>query len=143
MNKVILIGNLTRDPELKTTTSGFSVCSFGIAVNRRFTNASGEREVDFINITTWRGLAENCAKYLSKGRKVCVCGSLQTRSYEDKDGNKRTATEVVAEDVEFIGGAGEGGGNGETRTYEPAAKQQSGKRQVAELEPVDNDELPF
>lgn len=136
MNKVILIGNLTRDPELKTTPSGVSVCSFSIAVNRNYTNAAGEREADFINITVWRGLAENCAKYLSKGRKVAVAGSIQTRTYDDKDGNKRYATEVVADDVEFITPKSEGGGS-----YD-APKAQS-KKQVSELEPVDNDELPF
>ena len=89
MNKCIFIGNLTRDPEHQTTGSGVSFCRFSIAVNRSYTNSSGEREADFINIVTWRGLADNCAKYLSKGRKVCVVGSLQTRSYDDKDGNKR------------------------------------------------------
>ena len=75
MNKVFLIGNLTRDPELSQLPSGVSVCKFGLAVNRNFTNSSGEREVDFFNITAWRGLGENCAKYLSKGRKVSVVGN--------------------------------------------------------------------
>lgn len=137
MNKVILIGNLGRDPELKTTPSGVSVCSFSVAVNRTYTNSAGEREVDFFNITTWRGLAENCAKYLSKGRKVAICGSLQTRTYDDKDGNKRYVTEVVADDVEFLTSKSEGGGD-----YQAPAKPQQ-KKQVSELEPVDNDELPF
>ena len=105
MNKCIFIGNLTRDPELQTTGSGISLCRFSIAVNRNYSNSNGEREADFINIVTWRGLAENCGKYLSKGRKVCVVGQLQTRTYDDKDGNKRYATEIVAEDVEFINSA--------------------------------------
>ena len=140
MNKVILIGNLGRDPELKTTSSGVSVCSFSVAVNRNYTNSAGEREVDFFNVTTWRGLAENCAKYLSKGRKVAICCSLQTRSYDDKDGNKRYVTEVVADDVEFIASRNDNAGGG---NYDaPAAKPQA-KKQVSELEPVDNDELPF
>ena len=102
MNKVILIGNLTRDPELRTTRSGTSVCSFTIAVNRNYMDANGERQADFIGIQTWRGLAESCAQYLSKGRKVAVAGSLQSRTYDDKDGNKRTVLEVVADEVEFL-----------------------------------------
>ena len=105
MNKCIFIGNLTRDPEFQTTGSGVSLCRFSIAVNRNYSNSNGEREADFINIVTWRGLAENCNKYLTKGRKVCVVGQLQTRTYDDKDGNKRYATEIVAEDVEFINAA--------------------------------------
>ena len=102
MNKVMLIGNLTRDPELRTTRSGTSGCSFTIAVNRNYTDASGERQADFIGIQTWRGLAESCAQYLGKGRKVAVSGSLQSRTYDDKDGNKRTVLEVVADEVEFL-----------------------------------------
>jgi len=110
MNKICLVGNLTMDPELRTTGSGVSVCTFNIAVNRRFANQQGEREADFIPIVTWRALADNCARYLSKGRKVAVTGSLQTRRYEDKQGIKRTAFEVVADDVEFLTpGKGEGG----------------------------------
>ena len=143
MNKVFLIGNLTRDPELSQLPSGVSVCKFGLAVNRNFTNSSGEREADFFNITAWRGLGENCAKYLSKGRKVSVVGNIQVRNYEDKDGNKRTAVDIVAEDIEFLsrnddgdasrGGAG-GGNNGGGRAP---------RKQVSELTPVDNEDLPF
>ena len=102
MNHVILIGNLTAAPELRTTGSGVSVCTFNIAVNRRFANQQGERETDFVPIVVWRATAESCAKYLSKGNKVAVNGVLQTRRYEDKDGKKRTAFEVVADDVEFL-----------------------------------------
>lgn len=102
MNKVELIGNLTKDPELITTANGVSVCRFGIAVQRKFTNADGEREVDFLNIVTWRGIAENCYKYLKKGSKVGIVGSIQTRSYEGNDGTKRYATDIVAEEVEFL-----------------------------------------
>ena len=140
MNKCILIGNLTRDPELKQTSTGTAVCNFSIAVNRNFANANGEREADFFNIVTWRGLAENCGKYLSKGRKVAVCGQLQTRSYEDKDGNKRYVTEVVAEDVEFIssGVGGENNGSGAPREERPAHKTP-----ISELKPVEDDGLPF
>jgi len=109
MNKICLVGNLTMDPELRSTGAGISVCTFNIAVNRRFANQQGEREADFIPIVTWRSLADNCARYLAKGRKVAVTGSLQTRRYEDKQGNKRTAFEVVADDVEFLTPKGEGG----------------------------------
>lgn len=137
MNKVMLIGNLTRDPELRTTSSGTSVCTFSIAVNRNFTNAAGEREADFINITVWRGLAENCAKYLTKGRKVAVCGALQSRTYDDKEGNKRYALEVVADDVEFLSSRSDSADAPAAGSSRPPAK-----KPVANLQPVD-DELPF
>ncbi len=104
MNKAILIGNLTRDPEVRTTNSGVSVCTFTVAINRRVANQQGVREADFINIVTWRQLAELCGRYLAKGRKVAVVGSIQTRSYDAQDGSKRYVTEVVADEVEFIGG---------------------------------------
>ena len=144
MNKCIFIGNLTRDPELQTTGSGISLCRFSIAVNRNYSNSNGEREADFINIVTWRGLAENCGKYLSKGRKVCVVGQLQTRPYDDKDGNKRYATEIVAEDVEFIN-SGANGGDGAERSggYTPRQSAPEKTKKVSELEPVDTDDLPF
>ena len=102
MNKVMLIGNLTRDPELRYTTSGVPVCSFTIAVNRRFKTADGQRETDFFNVSAWRQLGELCANHLAKGRKIAVAGSVRTRSYEAKDGTKRTAVDVVADDVEFL-----------------------------------------
>ena len=101
MNKVILIGNLTRNPEYNTTAGGTAVCRFSIAVSREFTNADGERETDFFNVTTWRGLAENCARYLIKGNKVCVFGSLRNNTAE-KDGTRRTFTEIIANEVEFL-----------------------------------------
>ena len=145
MNKCIFIGNLTRDPEFQTTGSGVSLCRFSIAVNRNYSNSNGEREADFINVVTWRGLADNCNKYLSKGRKVCVVGQLQTRSYDDKDGNKRYATEIVAEDVEFINAGGNNGGEGAERSggYTPRQSAPEKTRKVSELEPVDTDDLPF
>ena len=102
MNKVFLIGNLTRDPEMRSTQSGVAVCNFSIAVNRRFKNANGEQETDFLNVIAWRKLAELCSKYLAKGRKVAVTGSIQTRTYEAKDGSKRTAWDIVADEVEFL-----------------------------------------
>lgn len=101
-NRVILVGRLTAKPELRTTQSGVAVTTFTIAVERRYKNANGEKEADFIDIVTWRGIAENCAKYLDKGSAVVISGSLQIRNYEDKNGNKRKAAEVVADEVRFI-----------------------------------------
>ena len=102
MNKVILIGNLTKDPELITTNSGNKVAKFTLAVSRSFTNAEGERETDFINIVVWGNMAENCGKYLSKGRKCAVVGEIRNRSYEAQDGTRRYVTEVLANAVEFL-----------------------------------------
>ena len=103
MNKVFLIGRLTRDPDLRYTGNNTPVASFSLAVNRNFTNQQGEREADFFNITVWRKQAENVKNYLSQGSQVAVEGRLQTRNYEDKDGQKRYVTEVVADNVEFLG----------------------------------------
>ena len=102
MNKVFLIGRLTRDPELRYTGSNVPVASFSLAVNRNFTNQSGEREADFINIVVWRKQAENVKNYLSQGSQVAIDGRIQTRSYDDKDGNKRYVTEVIADNVTFL-----------------------------------------
>jgi len=135
MNKVYLIGNLTRDPELASTTSGVSVCRFSIAVSRRFSNAEGERETDFFNIVVWRGQGENCHKYLKKGSKCAVVGTLQNRSYDANDGTKRTVTEIIADEVEFLTTKA----NGDT----DAPNERVEKKEVAELEPIDDDSLPF
>ncbi|MGI5877804.1 MAG: single-stranded DNA-binding protein [Christensenellales bacterium] len=102
MNKCFLIGNLTRDPELKTTASGISVCNFTLAITRRFSNQQGEREADFLPVVVWRTQAENCAKYLRKGSQVAVSGSIQTRSYDAQDGTRRYVTEIVGEEVKFL-----------------------------------------
>lgn len=103
LNKVILIGRLTRDPELRYTQAGIPVASFSLAVDRPFTSqSSGEREADFIDIVAWRKLAETCANHLGKGRLVSVEGSLRVRSYETTDGQKRKATEVVADNIHFL-----------------------------------------
>ena len=101
-NRIVLVGRLTAKPELRTTQSGIAVATFTIAVERRYKNANGDKEADFIDIVTWRGIAENCAKYLDKGSAVVISGSLQIRNYEDKNGNKRKAAEVVADEVRFI-----------------------------------------
>lgn len=142
MNKAFLIGNLTRDPELRTTGSGISVCSFTVAVQRRYKDQNGERQADFIPVIVWRGLAENCAKYLAKGRKVSVVGEIQTRSYDAQDGTKRYVTEIVASDVEFLspnpnaqqGGYNAGGNSGAAPMPEP---------DMNSFTAMDDEELPF
>ena len=113
MNKVCLVGNLTRDPEKRGTASGISICRFTIAVNRRFANQQGERGADFIPIVAWRGLAENCATYLRKGSKVAVIGEIRTGSYEAQDGSRRYTTEVQADEVQFLDRAPQGGQGGQ------------------------------
>lgn len=101
-NRVILIGRLTKDPELRYTTNGTGVASFTLAVDRNFKSSNGEMETDFINIIAWRNLGERCSEYLSKGKLAVVEGRLQLRSYEGQDGVKRTVAEVVADDVRFL-----------------------------------------
>ncbi len=133
MNKVILIGNLTADPESRTTNSGVAQCSLRIAVQRRFANAQGQRESDFFNVVCWRNTADFAAKYLSKGRKVAVEGSLQTRSYDAQDGSKRYVTEVIADNVEFCDSA-----------PKTATEPMPTNRDAAQFTEVDlEDELPF
>ena len=148
MNKAFLVGNLTRDPELRTTANGYTVCSFGLAVNRR-RKVEGQPDVDFFNVTTWRGLAENCAKYLAKGRKVCVAGTIQIRTYDAQDGTKRTIVDIEADDVEFLpsGGASAGSDGGGYSSYSqpndiPAAPS-GGAMTETGFTQVDEDELPF
>lgn len=134
MNKAFIIGNLTRDPESATTSGGIQKCNFTVAVQRRFANAQGVREADFIPVVVWRQLAELCSRYLSKGRKVAVEGSIQTRSYDAQDGSKRYVTELVAESVEFLGNRDE--------TKEPSAPAAPAQKQTDYMD-VDDDELPF
>lgn len=102
MNKVYLIGNLTRDPELRTTQSGINVSNFSIAVNRRFTDANGQRGVDYFNIIAWRQMADLCARYIKKGSKVAIAGYIQTRTYQANDGSNRIAWDVVVDEIEFL-----------------------------------------
>jgi len=134
MNKVILIGNLTRDPELSQTNSGISVARISIAVSRKFANQDGSRETDFFNVTAWRAIAENCAKYLKKGSKIAVIGSIQNRSYEAQDGSKRFTTDIMADEIEFLS----------TKNDEGAiATPGESSNPVADLQPIDDDSLPF
>lgn len=102
LNKVVLIGRLTKDPDLRYTQSGIAVARFTLAVDRGFKNQDGEKQADFIPITVWRGQAENCAKYLAKGRLVAVAGRIQTRHYDTPEGQRRYVTELVADEVQFL-----------------------------------------
>lgn len=143
MNNVVLIGNLTRDPETRAFDGDSSMCKFSVAVRRDFSNKDGEREADFFDVVAWRGLGENVSRYCRKGSKVGVRGRLRNRSYTDKDGNRRTAIEIVADDVEFLDsrsassntGDGDNGDRGErrSRSYKPTS---------APLD-VNADDLPF
>ncbi len=140
MNKVFLIGNLTRDPELTETQSGLSVCRFGIAVNRRTGSAEGERKADFYNVTAWRGLGETVARFAKKGNKVAVLGNIELRTYEDRDGVERTSVDVVAQDVEFLTprGASEDSTGGD---YSAPARTE---RKKPALQSFDDDgDIPF
>ncbi|MBQ8425254.1 MAG: single-stranded DNA-binding protein [Clostridia bacterium] len=143
MNKVMLIGNLTRDPELVTTNSGISLCKFGLAVQRRFSSNDGEKDVDFFNIVVWRGPAENCYKYLKKGSKVGIMGSIQTRNYESNDGTKKFAFDIVAEEIEFLSSkAAEGGMTADMPVN--AGSKTTGKSDVINtFTPIDDNDLPF
>ena len=138
MNKVILIGNLTKDPEISTTSNGVSVCRFSLAVTRRYTNANGEREADFVNIVVWRALADNCHKFLKKGSKAAVVGSLQSRAYDATDGTKRYVTEVIAEEAYFADSKRDGEASGFESTFGEAVTQ-SAEFQVTSSD----DDLPF
>lgn len=144
MNKVILVGNLTRDPELITTNNGVALCRFTLAVQRRFSGSDGEREADFINIVVWRGQADNCYKYLKKGSKAGVVGSIQTRSYDGTDGTRKYATEVIADEVEFLSTKGSVSVEETVEPEEKAGSKSSGKSDVVnKFEPIDDDNLPF
>ncbi len=143
MNKVILIGNLTADPESRQTNSGIPMCTFRLAVQRRFSNAQGVKEADFINIVTWRQTAELCARFLTKGRKCAVVGSLQTRSYDAQDGTKRYVTEVVADEVEFIGSPQGGQNSYNAGDVPPPPEPPASYQSNTGFTQVDDDELPF
>lgn len=119
MNKVFMIGNMTKDPELSETNSGVAVCRFSIAVNRRRASAEAEQQTDFFNVTAWRVLAETISRYCKKGNKIAVTGQIQIRQYEDREGAKKTAVDVVAEEVEFLSPKS----NDEARTAEEPKKK--------------------
>lgn len=151
MNKVFLIGNLTKDPEMRSTQSGVAVCNFSIAVNRRFKKENGEQETDFLNVVAWRQLAELCGKYLAKGRKVAVTGSIQTRTYKAQDGSKRSAFDIVADEVEFLSPQNQQSSTQSAPgAYTTAASKDSGTTYAPQphndfggFTQVDDEELPF
>lgn len=136
LNKVILIGHMTADPELKQTTTGVNVCSFSIGVNRKFSKES-EQKTDFISIVAWRNTAEFIAKYFRKGSAICICGSIQTRQWTDNNGNKRYATEVIAEEASFVEKKGESAPSVDIPEYSPSMPAPSFE------EVSGDDDLPF
>lgn len=126
MNKAILIGRLTRDPELRTTPTGRNVCQFSIAVNRTYTNANGDREADFINCVVWDKQAENLARYQKKGNQIAVEGRIQTRNYDDNNGRKVYVTEVLASSISFLDAKGTSNGGGSFNNLpEPPVQEES------------------
>lgn len=140
MNKAVVIGNLTNEPDMRATLSGISVCTFTVAVNRRVSrDAQGQKEADFIPIVTWRGLADNCFKYLHKGSKAAVTGSIQTRSYDAQDGTRRYVTEILADEVEFLSAANNGAAAVRTQTEQYGSAEQYS----ADLQPAEENDLPF
>ena len=140
MNKVFLIGNLTRDPELTETASGVALCHFSIAVQRDYTSQDGEKQTDFFNCTAWRGLGESIARYTKKGKKVAVGGSIQLRNYEDNQGTKRTAVDIIVQDCEFLSPKD----NAETGASTPPPVQVCMNRNKPTLQPMDDDsDIPF
>ncbi len=142
MNKITLIGNLTHDPETRTTPNGVTVCTFTIAVNRRFASQGGERQTDFFRINAWRQLGDTCARYLAKGRKVAVIGELQARMYEAKDGTSRMSLDVSADEVEFLSPRGDDSGNSSSG-YSAPRPQNNNAQDLAGFTDINADELPF
>ncbi|PPA85917.1 single-stranded DNA-binding protein [Brevibacillus laterosporus] len=138
LNRVILIGNLTKDPELRYTSNGVAVTTFTLAINRSYSGAGKEKEVDYINIVAWRQLADLCAQYLAKGKKCAVEGRLQTRSYDNKEGKKVFVTEVIADNVQFLSSQGS----------EPSVNKKSGPSNdpfsdTGKTINISDDDLPF
>ena len=144
MNKLTIIGNLTRDPELRTTSAGINVCDFTVAVNRRARRdaQAGQPEADFFRVSAWRQLGENCARYLAKGRKVAVVGSVSIHTYQANDGTTRASMEVNATDVEFLSSRNDaeaaGGYSAPAASAAPSAEPPA-----AGFTAVETDELPF
>ena len=132
MNHVSMIGRLTKTPDIKQTTSGKNVCTFTLAVNRRYKDAQGNATADFFSVQAWEKLAELCARYLDKGSKVFISGELRNRSYEAKDGSKRTVTEIIANEIEFLSPKSEAAPAGATAVPP-----------VEKWEQVEDSDLPF
>ena len=149
LNCAVIMGRLVADPELRTTTSGISVISFRVAVDRSFVRQGEERQADFIDVVAWRQTAEFVSRYFRKGSMIAVQGSIQTRNYEDRNGNKRTAVEIVADNVSFCGSKAETGTAGGSARYEEPARPQNAAPAYASgsmgdfSDIQDDDELPF
>lgn len=140
MNKLTIIGNLTRDPESRTTGSGNTVCSFTVAANRRKTQHSNQPEADFFRVNAWNQLGENCQRYLAKGRKVCVVGRVSVSTYQANDGTTRASMDVMAEEVEFLSSRADEAGY--TPAPAPAART-AAPAVPAGYQEVDDEDLPF
>lgn len=138
MNKITLIGNLCHDPQTNTTQSGTTVCTFTIAVNRRFANQNGERQTDFFRVQAWRQLGDVCARYLAKGRKVAVIGELQARTYEAKDGTTKMSLDVSADEVEFLTAKAD-----TENTAQGTAPTEQPKTDANGFTDINSDDLPF
>ncbi len=148
-NKAIIGGRITADPELKQTQSGIPVCSFSVAVNRRFQSKSseGQQQTDFINVVAWRQQAEFVSRYFRKGSSICVTGTIQTRSWTDAQNQKRYSTEVVAEEISFVDSKGEGSAQGapaySSENYTPSYSSQQDDVAPKFEEMSNDDDLPF
>lgn len=146
MNKVILIGRLTKDPELRKTPTDVSVVQFTIAVNRAYQSENGEKQADFINCIAWRNQAENLCKYIKKGRQIAVEGSIQTRSYDDQNGVRRYATEVICNQITFLESKRSDSGYNDLSQLEPPAAPQQKENPFENIEnqyDISGDDLPF
>ena len=152
MNKVILVGRLARDPELRATASGIPVCSFAVACDRRFVKQGEERKADFINCIAWRQTGEGIAKYFAKGHRIALEGTLQTRSWTDNEGKNRYAMEVVVDQWEFAQSKNEGGMGGfsapaaapsSSSLYPPQEPAAPAAGDIDGFMPIDDEELPF
>ncbi|HYI98331.1 MAG TPA: single-stranded DNA-binding protein [Thermoleophilaceae bacterium] len=147
INRVVLTGNLTRDPELRSTPSGTAVCSLRVACNTRRKDASGEwvDKPNYFDVTVWGAQGENCATYLAKGRPVAIDGRLEWREWEDQNGNKRQAVDIIADSVQFLGGRDDaaGGGNGGRFTPQSDVPADTSDFAPAATSPASNDDIPF
>lgn len=145
MNKALLIGRLTRDPELRSTSTGRNVCQFSIAVNRNFTNANGEREADFINCVVWDKQAENLVKYQKRGNQIAVDGRIQTRNYEDKDGKRVYVTEILANNISFLDSKGTNTSSNDFNSLPEPPREDSvnSSSSMSSMETVSVDKDPF
>ena len=135
LNRIVVIGRLTKDPELRTTSNGVAVATFTVAVDRQYKTQNGEKETDFIPVVVWRGLAETCKKYLSKGNMAAIDGRLQIRNYENDKGERRTIAEIVAENVQFLTPKGNTQESDNSTSFDPNLGESG------EMEPLDD--IPF